>query len=150
MGHWSYLSGIGRNRAKPQLPLDADFDEWRFDFENSYAHARTPLGANPLEEAIGLADSRPAPLEANFYTSPNIKRLVAVCYQLQVLSGEDPFFLSVRDAARILGTRDLMKATNSLNGLVRDGVLRLVAKGQPGGKRATRFRYNSSAAVQDR
>jgi hypothetical protein len=135
--------------AKPQLPQDADFDEWRFEFENAYAHARSPLGANHLEAAIRLADSKPMPSQADRYTNPNIKRLVAVCYHLQVFAGEGEFFLSVRDAARILETKHLLKASTRLAGLVRDGILTEVAKGKSGGRQATRFRYNFTVSVAD-
>jgi len=130
------------NAARPLLPGDPDFDEWRFDFENAYSHARSPLGANHLEEAIRRADSEPTPSRASRYTSSNIKRLVAACYHLQVLAGDGVFFLSVRDAARILGTKQLMKASAVLAGLVRDGVLTEISKGTPGGRKATRFQFN--------
>jgi len=130
------------NAAKPQLPPDADFDEWRFCFELAYTHARTPLGANHLKEAIRRADSEAAPSLANRYTSPKIKRLLAVCYQLQTCVGDGDFFLSVRDAARILDEKQLKKASAILAGLVRDGVLQEINKGTPGSGKATRFRFN--------
>lgn len=129
------------NTAKPQLPADADFDEWRFDFEYAYAHVRSPLGANHLKEAIRRADSEPVPTLARRYTSPKITRLVAVCYHLQILTGEGAFFLGVRDTARILGAKHLKRASTVLAGLVRDGVLIEITKGTPGGRKATRFRF---------
>ena len=128
--------------AKPQLPPDADFDEWRFAFEDAFAKARAPLGANPLQAAIRRASLLPPPPQAARYTSPKLKRLVAVCYHLQILAGDSPFFLSVRDAARLTETKQLHAASALLGGLVRDGVLIQVSKGTPGGRRATRFRFN--------
>ena len=68
-----------------------------------------------------------------------LKRLVAVCYHLQLLQGNSPFFLSVRDAAKILGTKNLHQANAMLAGLVRDEILIEVEKGTR--KRATRFRF---------
>ncbi len=130
------------NKAKPLLPADADFDEWRFAFECAYASARSPLGADHLREAIRRADSNPPPPQANRYPSPRIKRLIAVCYHLHVLAGSGEFFLSVRDAARIAGKRSPEDGRTLLGGLVRDGILIEVAKGTPGSKRATRFRFN--------
>lgn len=128
--------------AKPLLPPDADFDEWRFEFEDIFAKTNAPLGANSLQEAIRRVDSHPLPPQAERYASPKLKRLVAVCYHLQSLQRHSPFFLGVRDAAKIGGARGLPQALAWLAGLVRDGILTEVEKGKRGGRRATRFRFN--------
>ena len=135
--------------ANPLLPADADFDEWRFDFEDTFAKTHAALGANSLEEAIRRADTSPLPPQSARYSSPKIKRLVAVCYHLQLLQGNSPFFLGVRAAAKIGGAKGLPQASAWLAGLVRDGVLIEVEKGTR--KRATRFRFNlpDSAPVVD-
>lgn len=129
--------------AKPLLPLDADFDEWRFVFENTYSKTRVPLGANPLEEAIRRSGSRKLPAQAARYPSPNLKKLISVCYQLQVVCGAGVFFLSVRDARKITEIKSLDVNLALLAGLVRDRVLIEVKKGKPGGRTATRFRFNA-------
>ena len=126
--------------AKPLLPPDAEFDEWRFDFEDTFARTKTPLGSNSLQVAINRADENPAPPQAERYTSPKVKRLVTVCYYLQLLQGSSPFFLGVRDAARIMGVKDLHRANATLAGLVRDGLLIVAVNGTR--KKATRFRFN--------
>jgi hypothetical protein len=126
--------------AKPLLPPDADFDEYRFDFEDTFAKTHAPLGSNSLQEAIRRADASPLPPQAERYSSPKLKRLVAVCFQLQLLQGNSPFFLGARDAARIMGTKNFYHANALLGGLVRDGILTEVEKGTR--KRATRFRFN--------
>jgi hypothetical protein len=128
------------NAAKPSLPPDANFDEWRFDFEATFAKTHAALGANSLQEAIRRADASPMPPQSARYNSPKIMRLVAVCYQLQLLQGKSPFFLGVRDAAQIMGIKNLHQANAILGGIVRDGVLNEVEKGTR--KRATRFRFN--------
>jgi hypothetical protein len=87
--------------AKPRLLTDENFDEWRLVFLATFAKTKVPLGTNPLHEAIRRADSNPATPRAARYTSPKIKRLVAVCYQLQLPHGNSRFFLSVRDAAKV-------------------------------------------------
>jgi hypothetical protein len=135
--------------AKPLLPEDADFDEYRFTFEDSYSKTRAPLGANHLEQAIRRADTLPLPPEATRYTG-KLKRLVGTCYHLQVLAAGAAFFLSTRDAARILGKKRARDGMIALNGLVRDGVLSPVEKGRPGGRRASRFRYNTPPIRQHR
>jgi hypothetical protein len=128
---------------KALLPADADFDEYRFDFKATFAKTRVALGANPLEEAIRRADASPMAPQSARYTSPGLRRLVAVCYHLQTLAGDNPFFLSVRSAARILGMKQNSKAAAMRGGLVRDGVLTEIARGTPGGRRATRYRFNA-------
>jgi hypothetical protein len=131
--------------AKPLLPPDADHDEWRFDFEDTFAKTHAALGANSLEEAIRRADANPPPPQSARYNSSKLKRLVAVCYQLQLLQGNSPFFLGVRDAAKIGGAKGLPQASAWLAGLVRDGVLIEVEKGTR--KRATRFRFDLPDSV---
>ncbi|HEU5125103.1 MAG TPA: hypothetical protein VFW05_13695 [Verrucomicrobiae bacterium] len=128
------------NAAKPSLPPDAEFDEWRFDFEDTFAKTHAPLGANSLEEAIRRANANPESPHIERYASPKIKRLVCVCYHLQLLQGNSPFFLGVRDAAKIGDATGLTQASAWLAGLVRDGILSVVEKGTR--KRATRFRFN--------
>jgi hypothetical protein len=128
------------NAAKPLLPPDADFDECRFEFEATFAKTHAALGADSLQEAIRRADASPLSPQSARYTSPKIMRLVAVCYQLQLLQGKSPFFLGVRDAAQIIGIKNLYQANAILGGLVRDDVLIEVEKGTR--KRATRFRFN--------
>jgi hypothetical protein len=134
------------NAAKPLLPPDADFDEWRFVFEEAMQRARTPLGSNSLAEALRRVDAGLLPPSAGRYPSPKLKKLVAVCYHLQDLAGDSPFFLSLRDAKRASGCSTLEEASALMNGLVRDGVLSVVAKGTPGGRRATRYRFNRPAS----
>ena len=128
--------------AKPHLPADADSDEYRFFFEVTYAKVRAPWGANPLEEAAKRAAASTNVPHAERYQSPKIRWLVALCYHLQVLAGEAPFFLSLRDAARLCALTNLNQASAFIAGLVRDGVLTPVEKGRPGGKRASRYRFN--------
>lgn len=128
--------------AKSLLPQHADFDEWRSDFEDTFARTHSPLGSNALEEAIRRAATRPIPSQAGRYTSPKLKLLVAVCLQLQLLQGDSPFFLGVRDAAKITKIQNLHQANARLNTLVRDGLLIVVEKGTR--KRATRYRFNLS------
>lgn len=135
--------------AKPLLPPDADFDEYRFEFLDAVTHAKTPLGANPLKEAIARADARPTPPEAARYTtSASIRRLVAVCYQLQVLQGNSDIFLGLRDAQSISGAKSLRSAGQMLDGLIHDGVITRTSKGTPGGRFASRYRFNRTTPAE--
>jgi hypothetical protein len=128
--------------AAAQLPPGADFDEWRFTFLDIFAHTHAPLGANSLQEAVRRAGASPLPAAASRYSSTKLKRLVAVCFHLQVLAGRAAFFISARSAAQIVEVSPV-KALTMLNGLIMDQVLISVEKGTPGKKRASRFCFNS-------
>lgn len=129
------------SKAKPQLPAGAEFDEYRFLFQDAFARAKSPLGANHFNEALKLAKLQPLPPEASHYSSPKLRLLVAVCFQLQRMAGTGPFYLSTRQAAQILDTKNLHNASAMRDGLVTDGILKIVEAGKPGGIRATRYRY---------
>lgn len=133
--------------AGPQLPEDADFDEYRLDFLDKFAKTKAPLGSNSLEQAIQRADASPFPEQAARYSSPKIKRLVAVCFHLQMMQGTSPFFLSVRAAAKITQARGLMQASAWLNGLVRDGVLLEVERARASARLASGFMPRNSCLL---
>jgi len=131
--------------AKDTLPPETNRDECFFLFMDAYEKAKTPLGANVIQTALARVEKTPLPPEARKYESPKIQRLVHLCYELQSLVGDNPFFLSVRDAARAIGCTGYQNAGVFLNGLVRDGILDPVERGKPGGHRASRFRYVSGS-----
>ena len=131
------------NTAKSRLPRDDSYDEWRFQFLQAFAKAKSPLGANHIQAALKLAQQEPPPPQCSRYaSSPKIQLLIAVCFHLQKMAGDGPFFLSIRSAAKIIGTTSLLQASNYLNGLVADTILTEVTHGKPGGKSASRFRFN--------
>jgi hypothetical protein len=117
------------------------------DFEATYAKTTSALGSDSLEAAIDRAATLPLPPQATRYTSQHLRRLVAVCYHLQKLQGVSPFFLSVRAAAKLMGLANPTKASCLLFGLVNDGILTEVEKGQRGGRRATRYRFNLTSGT---
>ncbi len=129
--------------AKSLLPPDADFDEYRFTFDEAFEKARSPLGGNLLQEATRCADTQPLPAAADRYASPGIRRLVGVCCHLQRLQGSSPIIMSVRNAAEIAGKKRPEQGSNLLAGLVRDGILTEVERGAPGGNRASRYRFTA-------
>lgn len=128
--------------AKDTLPAGSDFEEWRFDFEDTFAKTKSPLGANSLEEAKARLDREPLPAVCARYTSERIRRLLALCYHLQQMQGGSPFFLGMRDAARICGGLTPTAAGKLLKGLIADGYLVLVDKGDH--RHAFRYRFIDS------
>jgi hypothetical protein len=75
--------------AKPQLPGDADFDEYRLDFLDKFAKTKAALGSNSREEATRFRrkrDATPAlksngswPSVSNFNCSRETVRFSSVC-----------------------------------------------------------------------
>lgn len=132
------------NMAKGQLPTDADYDEYLFVFLDAYERVKHPLGCNVLEVAKERAGKQPLPKVAQSFKSPKLRLLVAVCYQLQHLAGESPFFLSIRTAAKLIDVR-METASAYLKGLTQQGVLALEERGTPGGHKASRYRMRAQA-----
>lgn len=126
-------------RERGLLPKDADFEKFRILFMNALTKAKTPLGQNVLEVAIETAKKASPPPETTRYSdSPQLYLLTRVCCRLQAMQGSDTFFLSVRDAARIMNESSPRIGQAYLNGLVEDGFMNLVKKGTIG--KASRYR----------
>jgi hypothetical protein len=129
--------------AESILPPDTDREECLYLFMDAYDKAKHPLGSNVIQNALDRVKSSSPPPEANRYESPKLKILVHLCYELQRLAGDSPFFLSVRDAARAVGlsVKSVHVVSAFMHGLHRDGIIKPVEIGKPGGCRATRYRY---------
>ncbi len=138
--------------AQSTLPPDTDRDECMFLFMDAYEKAKTPLGSNVIQNAIAKVAASPPPPEANRYDSPKLKTLVHLCYELQKLAGDSPFFLSVRDAARAIGlsAKSLHAVSAFMHGLHRDGIIEPVEISNSGGRRATRYRYVANREQSDK
>lgn len=124
--------------AKNRLPPGADFEEYQDDFIQCYQKALTPLGENSVENALLI----PPRKEDELFFGPKKSKLIALCRELQRLSGRSPFFLSVRHAARAMGTKDLYTARNALSALIHSSVLQIEERGQLAGRKATRYRFH--------
>ena len=101
------------------------------------------LGQRSLPEGGG-ADGpgfRPGvPEAAEGCDQPEVRRLVSLCRELQRSAGSNPFYLSCRKAAELLGVgRD--KAHRWLFMLMNDRLLEEVCKSDFRTKRARRYRY---------
>jgi hypothetical protein len=92
-----------------------------------------------LAQIVSAALSRPYPKAADRYEDTDVKKLIAVCCELQRLHGKRPFFLSCRDAARFIGgsATQRTKWNQKMNELCTDGVLQCHQKGTRG--RATEY-----------
>ena len=95
---------------------------------------------NIMETAIMRATQRNEPLpEAETYGDDDkVQILVAVCFELQILQGMEPFWLSYDTAANILH-KSPVHAGRILKLLVHDGILKVVAEHT--NHSATRYKY---------
>jgi hypothetical protein len=117
------------------------FDDYLFEFLSAVDSAKFALGDGAVTRAWAEVKSRPLPSAAMRFENPELRLVVALCQVLQRIAGEAPFYLSVRTAQTLLRHETHNTAAFWMRGLVRRKVLRIVEKGGPATKRATRYRY---------
>lgn len=122
------------------LPFIAtkSFDETWSDFTYSLGRVKYPVGDSILQKAIAAAlqaeDILP---EAEGY-EPDTQKLIRLCYELQALQGDQPFWLSCRDAGKFIGLSH-ESANKRLQMLVTEGILKAVVTHTK--TKSTRHRY---------
>ena len=94
------------------------YEDLRFDFCDKLEKVRVPLGQDFVEAAWHAAFLYPYPPEADQFQQEEIKRLVALCYQLQMASLEDCFYLSCRYAQKLFKLKQANVGARWLRGLV--------------------------------
>ena len=116
-----------------------DFSITLTDFFNGWEKVRQPHGAI-MQSVLAKIDPRtPLPdgiVELGYGVAGN--QLVRVCAALQAHQGDEPFFISARQAGDVLGVH-FTDASKMMAALVGDGVLKLISKGA--GKVASRYRF---------
>ena len=93
-----------------------------------------------MDQVLERIKDAQEPAAARAYELPGLRLLVALCCALQRSARDAPFFLSCRTAGRLLDV-DHTTAWRWLYLMVSDGLLEVAERGQPGQKRATRYRY---------
>lgn len=129
-------------RALPHIKTK-DFETTWIDFAISWRNVRYPAGQGGRQAAAAAAAAPPLPAAAVAYARQEVRQLVALCRQLQLLRGDQPFFLGCRDAAEAIGCDDPGTAWRWLKMLVADGLLVEVERGIPhkGSGKATAWQY---------
>jgi hypothetical protein len=120
------------------------FEETWIDFRHGWPKVKYPKGDEPMIAILQRAKDLPPPAVARNYEGAEMRLLVALCRELQRASGEKPFYLACRTAARLLGLdveNGYVKAWRWLDQLVDDQVIQNVEPGERGKRRATRYRY---------
>ena len=92
--------------------------------------------ATIMEKAL----QAPLPEVAGRYEDEPIRRLVALCRQLDREAKGGPFFLSCRTAGKLLGVSHV-QANRWLFLLAHDGVIEQMNKGDPGKRQAAEYQW---------
>jgi hypothetical protein len=150
----TYERGIGR--AATQTELQAVFDRWRVvtrrfwrhtqddywaEFLEAYCYARIGLDENPIKVAVSRAKAGALP-DVPGFTDERVRLLAAICREIQLLTGSNPFFLPTRKLGEVLGV-DCSRAARWLRALEGLRVIHL-APGEVrkrGGNRSPRYHY---------
>lgn len=117
----------------------SDFSESWGDFQRAWESVQFPYGSvlNRILGEIDMNDDLPASLSQLGYGEKTIL-LCRICRQLQKNAGDDPFFISARQAGELIGLH-FTDASKVLYALCADDVLQLVKRGA--GNQASRYRY---------
>ena len=119
-------------------------DHYVAKFFFAWKHVKKEVGRSlDLHKLLRVVDDNPLPPEAELFETTTARRLVGLCYYLQLLAGEEPFFLSCRKAAAVLGVESFTTTAEWLRSMVDVGILVLVSKGL--GVKSSRYRYVSGA-----
>jgi hypothetical protein len=114
------------------------FDRVWVAFRRRFRKVESPAGEGPIDQIAKRALTAPLPPEAERFSDPTFRSMVALCHELQRIAGNEPFRLTCRAAGATLGISHT-HAHEILDELVDRGVLQVVEKGRP--NRATRYRY---------
>jgi hypothetical protein len=130
-----------RHFWRPGLTRD---DYWA-EFLEAYSYAWIGLDENPIELAVIRAKAVPL-LQVRGFTDERVRLLVAICREMQHITGANPFFLPTRKLGEILGVQ-FSKVATWLRAL---DVLRIIhlAPGEVrrrGGNRSPRYHYGRPA-----
>jgi hypothetical protein len=118
------------------------FEETWIDFLKSWPKVKFPRGEEPMTAILEKAKANPLPPAASRYDHAGLRLLVALCHELQRVSGQGEFFLSCRTAGKLLGVNHVT-AARYLFLLAHDGIVEAVEKSDRARRRATRYRYRA-------
>jgi hypothetical protein len=77
-------------------------DDYWAEFLEAYSYARVGLDEDPIKLALARAKAGPLP-DVPGFKEERIRLLVAVCREMQQITGSSPFFLPTRKLGEILG-----------------------------------------------
>jgi len=116
-------------------------EDYMIQFLNAYASAKVPLGEGVISQAWKLAQEKPLPPEAlKDFEDSKLRLVVALCRELQIIAGQEPFYLSARTVQQLLKQDGHATAARWLRSFC---VLQILTETEKGsGGRASRYRFN--------
>jgi hypothetical protein len=134
---------VWHKKALPNVRTK-EFEETWIDFLKAWPRIKYVKGKEPMAQMFEkVIQLEPPPIAVEKYPdNSKFKILVSLCRELQRAAGNEPFFLSVRTAGRLLNIMP-MTASRWFFLLQSDGILKIVSKGGIAKtvREATRFRY---------
>jgi hypothetical protein len=130
-------------RALPHIQTKV-FNETLSDFVRAWDFVKWPAGGGSLRAALARAKAMPVPDCAMRFRKPARRLLVALCRELQRERGDQPFFLSCRDAAGALGLSGRephVTAWRWLKELCQADILKHIQSGTLKRRKASEYRY---------
>jgi len=116
-------------------------EDYFMEYLNAYKLAKFPLGSLALAQALEAAKKKPIPLAALAWTdNPDVRLLAAICRELQIIHGKEPFYLSGRMVQKIFNHNTHATGAKWLRSFCVMQVLDEVKKGK--GLIASRYRFN--------
>jgi hypothetical protein len=116
-------------------------EDYMIQFLNAYASAKVPLGAGVISQAWKSAQEKPLPpVAVENFEDGRLRLVVALCRELQIIAGQEPFYLSARTVQQLLKQDGHATAARWLRSLCVLQILTEIEKGS--GARASRYRYN--------
>jgi hypothetical protein len=129
------------DEAAPFLRGELTKEDYLVEFLNSYRSAKYLIG-DAATLAWERARKNPLPTDfAPYFKTPEMRLLLAFCFELQRLAGDRPFFLSARTAAKSLGHPTHSTAASWLGAFVGDEILDEIEKGNASTGKASRYRW---------
>jgi hypothetical protein len=114
-------------------------DDYWMEFLSACESAKYPLGGMALVKAWQRAKENPPPREAAQFENPEIRQIVCLCRELQILNGDKPFYLSSYTCQRLLDHQHHSTVATWLRALCKLGIIKLEERGNT--HRASRYRY---------
>lgn len=122
--------------SRPELTRD----DYLTQFLNAYASAKVPLGEGVISKAWKLANEKPSPdIAIKNFEDRRLHLVVALCRELQIIAGMEPFYLSARTVQGLMKLESHITAARWLRSLCVLQILKETEKGS--GIRASRYRY---------
>lgn len=118
--------------------------EWRVTrsaFLSAWPRITHPWSDGTLTTCLADVDaSLPSPVALRYVNDPVTVRLVGLCERLQLIAGDEPFYLST-ESRGLFGLNHKMQLSRRLERLRGDGVLVRLTIGNSIQRRASEYRY---------